>query len=605
MKNVLRPFFFFLTFVLPLSLSAQFITHTYQIMPGQTLNDSIPPGLFDSIVSVAQPTNGTLTYSFFNSNTSFVFSYTPNTGFIGTDTIEVLAYSFFIPGVPMDFQLLVEVIDTSVIPTAEDDFIQVSPDISFTYDILANDLGYNPTASIVSFPNNGTAIIDSMNQLVYTPNVGYTGNDTLQYQLCSSLGCDTATVFISVEYVYGFDERVELQTEEGISVIFDESAMSPFPPLGFSFVYQVTALPQDGQVVIHQDTTILDPMLGTNIYVMSAFEYIPDPNFVGQDSFVVIGCSTDPSLNICVRYSFTVDVYAAGSFFALMPDSFTILPGATSSLPVLGNDVGIQLSITNVSQPVSGTVAIDPSGTTVSYTAAGGFLGTDTFTYTACDLNNNCATETVTILVDTTTAIFLPISFDTPEDTPLYLDFGGSGMQAPDIILPPMNGTASFETGPTTIIDPVTNSPVTLMDYIVYQPDSGFLGTDQFVVIGALPGLPFHLDITVNVLDSTFFLRIVDMNDMMNGTATSIDPDVLDSQISLYPNPVSEVLTINSTETSLESVELMDIQGRVLMKHNLNRETIFNWKLDTLPEGIYMIRIQTPDGILTKRILRQ
>ncbi|MEM6725400.1 MAG: PKD domain-containing protein, partial [Bacteroidota bacterium] len=68
------------------------------------------------------------------------------------------------------------------------------------FPILFNDfIGGSYTVSIVSPPSSGTASINAFDELVYTPNAGFTGTDTLTYQLCNLCGqCGTAPILITV-----------------------------------------------------------------------------------------------------------------------------------------------------------------------------------------------------------------------------------------------------------------------------------------------------------------------------------------------------------------------------------------------------------------------
>src|SRR5690606_1205270 len=68
-------------------------------------------------------------------------------------------------------------------------------------------------------------------------------------------------------------------------------------------------------------------------------------------------------------------------------DSATTEVDTPVTVPVLDNDLdanGDPLSVTNLTQPDNGTAQLNPDDT-VTYTPDDGFLGTDTFTYTAND----------------------------------------------------------------------------------------------------------------------------------------------------------------------------------------------------------------------------
>jgi hypothetical protein len=74
--------------------------------------------------------------------------------------------------------------------------------------------------------------------------------------------------------------------------------------------------------------------------------------------------------------------------------------------------------------------------------------------------------------------------------------------------------------------------------------------------------------------------------------------------ISIVPNPTAGSVTIVSPKTVINSVEVFDIRGRKLMDVDFsnNRNTI---DLSGLQSATYFVRINTEEGTLTKRVLKQ
>lgn len=87
--------------------------------------------------------------------------------------------------------------------TAElaDDVFTVAIGSTNALDILANDL--LPVAltslTIVTAPSHGTAVVNGLTGITYTPTAGYCGPDSFIYEACDAGGCDQATVSIMVE----------------------------------------------------------------------------------------------------------------------------------------------------------------------------------------------------------------------------------------------------------------------------------------------------------------------------------------------------------------------------------------------------------------------
>ncbi len=87
------------------------------------------------------------------------------------------------------------------------------------------------------------------------------------------------------------------------------------------------------------------------------------------------------------------------------PDAFDVDAGVSATVNVLANDTDISGSLDPtkvllVSSPAHGTATVDPVTGEVTYTSTAGFSGTDTFSYTVRDSNNNTsAPATITFTV--------------------------------------------------------------------------------------------------------------------------------------------------------------------------------------------------------------
>ncbi|MBK9330308.1 MAG: T9SS type A sorting domain-containing protein [Sphingobacteriales bacterium] len=90
---------------------------------------------------------------------------------------------------------------------ANDDFAVTLTNTPVTIQVLSNDTGFTAiidrssvSTSDVLQPAHGTVSVNADGTLLYTPNTGYTGLDTLEYFVCStpSVVCDKATVIIKI-----------------------------------------------------------------------------------------------------------------------------------------------------------------------------------------------------------------------------------------------------------------------------------------------------------------------------------------------------------------------------------------------------------------------
>jgi hypothetical protein len=71
--------------------------------------------------------------------------------------------------------------------------------------------------------------------------------------------------------------------------------------------------------------------------------------------------------------------------------------------------------------------------------------------------------------------------------------------------------------------------------------------------------------------------------------------------VNLYPNPVQDVLTINSYQVNILEINIIDLTGKVIksIKQNTNRV-----KLVDIPNGIYLIKVITDKNTITKKFVK-
>ena len=72
--------------------------------------------------------------------------------------------------------------------------------------------------------------------------------------------------------------------------------------------------------------------------------------------------------------------------------------------------------------------------------------------------------------------------------------------------------------------------------------------------------------------------------------------------VKIYPNPVINVLHIQSNEINVEQVTVYNILGKSIINTKLNLENI---DTSTLRSGVYLLKIKTAKGILVRRIIKK
>lgn len=74
-----------------------------------------------------------------------------------------------------------------------------------------------------------------------------------------------------------------------------------------------------------------------------------------------------------------------------------------------------------------------------------------------------------------------------------------------------------------------------------------------------------------------------------------------ENNFNIYPNPANDVLTINSN-TTMNQITIINSLGQVVMNVEPNTD-FYQININTLPEGIYTVRITTNNGLSTKLIV--
>jgi hypothetical protein len=145
--------------------------------------------------------------------------YTPSQGFFGSDSF---IYSICDNGTPVNCdQALVSITVTEVVSgnnpiIANNDNAITDFNQPIIIDVIGNDIDAEnqinlSSLSILSQPSNGTATVNNVTgEITYTPNNGFSGNDSFTYTICDNgtpVTCDTATVNVTVNLNVGLADN--------------------------------------------------------------------------------------------------------------------------------------------------------------------------------------------------------------------------------------------------------------------------------------------------------------------------------------------------------------------------------------------------------------
>ena len=289
-------------------------------------NDSDPDfnTLTVNTTPVDAPNNGSIIL-----NANGTYTYSPNAGYVGTDTIVYRVCDNGIPSMCATANLIIEVrpsnVDGNQKPIANDDNTTTAANTPVTVNVKANDFdpqgGTLGNPSLIGTPAGGTPVLNANGTVTFTPAPGFIGMASFQYQICDngtpSL-CDTATVTVNVI------PDVNLPNLAPIAV--NDAASTPKNTAITANCATNDSDPNAGQVLTFTRQT--NPSNGSVVFLPNGlYTYTPNPNFVGADSFRYQVCD-----NITPAMCATAMVYISVNETIVTPTN--IAPVATDDNPV-------------------------------------------------------------------------------------------------------------------------------------------------------------------------------------------------------------------------------------------------------------------------------
>ncbi|WGX97605.1 Ig-like domain-containing protein [Nocardioides sp. L-11A] len=402
-------------------------------------------------------------------------TYTPQAGFSGTDhyvyqTRVTLEGSAEFIGIVAYFHI--DVCDSAEVTVTVPNVFTAGPGVTTPQNKpvttplagIATTQGKPLDATAVTqdqAPDHGSLSIDGTTGAVtYTPDDGYSGDDSYRVQVCDTadpVECTTITVPVAVEAntVTAVDDSATTDVVTAVTTDVTDNDVSA-----------------SGQA-FDDPTVTSGPGHGTTSVGAGGITYTPATGFSGEDSYDYQACDTSTPTPICDTGAVTITVRNG---FLPGPDVQT--PQNTPLTTALDDHVTTSgrpldpASVTSVTAPGHGVIAIDPATGAVTYSPTSGYSGADSYTIEVCDTSApvQCAdlmmgvtvgANTVTAGDDTaSTTVGRAVATDvTVDDT----SASGQALGDPTVSSGPAHGNTSA-TGGT----------------ITYTPDAGFSGEDSY-----------------------------------------------------------------------------------------------------------------------------
>ncbi|HRH01674.1 MAG TPA: Ig-like domain-containing protein [Bacteroidia bacterium] len=517
-------------------------------------NDTDPDGNNISILisSLILPNNGIL-----NFNANGTFTYTPNSNFNGTDSFE---YTLCDDGTPTLCDTAIVILQVTSVndhPIATIDTAQTLINTIVSGNVLSNDSDDDGPLQLITqltFPSNGSIVLNTNGSFSYTPNNGFTGSDTVFYSLC--------------------DNGIPNLCASSYLVIH----VNPLPPNQAPVANpDLVITSEDTQVTGSIASNDSDPEMSTLIYTAfngstnhgtiaistsGNFIYVPAADYFGTDSFIYTVCDTvTPPL--CDTALITFTITAVNDAPIAQNDSASILQGTSASGNVLSNDFDVEaasLASQILVLPINGIASLNANGA-YTYTPNANFIGTDVFSYVVCDggTPNNCDTALVVVTVSAPPCAGYIANTDqvvTNED-----------VQAVTAVLTNDNVIAS-NVILTIATNPVNGSVnINANNTITYTPGLNFNGTDSYIyTVGRSTGGPSVCD---TALVQISILPINDAPLAVNDAFTTSPGNAVNGNVQQNDSDVDDLI-LNSAVVQPASNGIVNLNSNGIFTYTPN-----------------------------------
>ena len=466
-----------------------------------------------SIVAYTETTHGAL-----NVQANGSFTYTPQSGFVGTDTfsytvrdgaetatgsVTITVVSYLPEAVPQSYTLL------------HDQPLVAGPDEeapSLLEAVYATEQTDDPvTIAAHTQPAHGTLVLDTDGDFTYTPQPGFVGNDSFLYTISDGTGLystgpvtlvvtDQAPVAGPASYSVAYGQTLDVAGDTGLLAQASD-------PDGDTLFIQTYTTPAHGSLVVDTD---------------GSFMYTAQPGFLGDDTFsytVSDGAETATG-------EVTITVTDQGPTAA--DQAFTVPHEQTLTGTLLGgasDPAGVPLTVVAWTQPAYGSLSVSADGTFV-YTPQTSFVGTDGFDYT---LSDGALTDSATVMIDVTDQppVAADYQYTVLHDQPLTTTAGAESL---------LSNASDPDGDPLTVVSYTQPQYGTLRVHpdgsFTYMPQGGYVGADEFTYTIGDGVATATGEVTINVTDrapvaGNDFYTVLHDQPLVAGTNNSVPPGLL------------------------------------------------------------------------------
>jgi hypothetical protein len=83
---------------------------------------------------------------------------------------------------------------------------------------------------------------------------------------------------------------------------------------------------------------------------------------------------------------------------------------------------------------------------------------------------------------------------------------------------------------------------------------------------------------------------------------TSVANIPVANEITVYPNPATDVININLNGTAAQEVAMLDMQGRIVKEVKVGSNNTVTIPVQGIAPGIYVMQVHTSNNVITQKV---
>lgn len=109
----------------------------------------------------------------------------------------------------------------------------------------------------------------------------------------------------------------------------------------------------------------------------------------------------------------------------------------------------------------------------------------------------------------------------------------------------------------------------------------------------------FHNNTAATTVASFLFVDTITVDEALSTSSFNA------SSIQMSPNPAKDVVTIKGLDNNLKSIEVIDVNGRVVIRNTYTSTTEAQIALNSLTAGVYMVKVSSDKGVSTQKLIKE